>query len=117
MEDIEVGEWIRNKEGYIGKVEKINYDKQESQNYYICEKHNIMASSYKDKIINHSKNIIDLIEVGDYYNGIQVVHKLKNGKIQLSNGYLLSNEDIKKGDNLVTKEQFNSVKYVIQEEN
>lgn len=73
-EEIEVGEWIRSKDGFIGKVQKINYDNMEKSNYYICEKDNVMASNYLENITKHSKQLIDLIEVGDYVNGREVKH-------------------------------------------
>lgn len=62
-EEIEVGEWIRSKDGFIGKVQKINYDNIEKCNYYICEKDNVMASNYLENIAKHSKQLIDLIEI------------------------------------------------------
>lgn len=31
MEEIKVGEFIRNNEGFIGKIEKIIYDKQQTK--------------------------------------------------------------------------------------
>ena len=34
-EEIEVGEWIRSKDGFIGKVQKINYDNMEKSNYHL----------------------------------------------------------------------------------
>lgn len=71
-EKIEVGEWIRSKDGFIGKVQKINYDNMEKSNYYICEKDNVMASNYLENIAKHSKQLIDLIECGDYVNGYRV---------------------------------------------
>lgn len=71
-EEIEVGEWIRSKDGFIGKVQKINYDNMEKSNYYICEKDNVMASNYLENIAKHSKQLIDLIECGDYVNGYRV---------------------------------------------
>lgn len=71
-EEIEVGEWIRSKDGFIGKVQKINYDNMEKSNYYICEKDNVMASNYLENIAKHSKQLIDLIEVGDFVNGYRV---------------------------------------------
>ena len=71
----------------------------------------------KDEIINHSYNIIDLIEVGDYVDGLKVIniverlhgHKdivMTNGKFQ----WATSNDDydIK---SIVTKEQFEEVAY------
>lgn len=87
---IEVGEWIRSKDGFIGKVQKINYDNMEKSNYYICEKDNVMASNYLENIANHSKQLIDLIEVGDFVNGHKVKAIYLNGAtkyIKLDNAY------------------------------
>ena len=118
---IEIGEYIRSKEGFIGKVEDIIWDKQEEMNYYICEKDNVMAANYRYNILNHSKNIIELIEKGDYVNGDEVLDKyLFNGEkpvLETSgdgiNCKCLCNSDIK---SIVTREQFNSAKYIIPEE-
>lgn len=80
MEDkIEVGEWIRSKDGFIGKVQKIIYDNMEKSNYYICEKDNVMASNYLENIAKHSKQLIDLIEVGDIVNGYRVENVINEG--------------------------------------
>lgn len=68
---IEVGEYIRTKNGNIGKV--IDIDRR---NYWIdryIRKESGIPSEFlernseqlKNNIVNHSKNIIDLIEVGD----------------------------------------------------
>ena len=78
-EEIEVGEWIRSKDGFIGKVQKINYDNMEKSNYYICEKDNVMASNYLENIAKHSKQLIDLIEVGDFVNGYRVENVINEG--------------------------------------
>ena len=59
--EIEVGEYVRNKEGYIDIVEKvIEPDEYMPETYYCCK--SIMASSYKSEIVKHSKDIKDLIE-------------------------------------------------------
>lgn len=65
MEEIEVGDFVR-VNGIIGKVEQIG-----NSLFWIED-----GSSYSldDKSVNHSKNIIDLIEVGDYVNGEKVTH-------------------------------------------
>lgn len=64
MAEIEVGEYIRNKDGYIDKVKKIiETDEYMPEKYYCCDI--IMASSYKSDIVNHSKQLIDLVEFGD----------------------------------------------------
>lgn len=61
--DIEVGDYVRTKSG-IGKVEQIG-------NSLFCLED---GSSYSlsDKTIKYSKNIIDLIEVGDIVNGYRI---------------------------------------------
>lgn len=64
MEEIEVGDFVR-VNGIIGKVEQIG-----NSLFWIED-----GSSYSldDKSVNHSKNIIDLIEVGDYVNGERIL--------------------------------------------
>ncbi len=60
-DEIEVGEWIRNKDGYIDKVKKIiNPDEYMEEKYYCCE--STMASSYRSQIEKHSKDKIDLVK-------------------------------------------------------
>ena len=62
---IEVGEYVRIKSG------KIDIFKEKDENYMFarCEKNTYWILD----IINHSKNIIDLIEVGDYVNGERIL--------------------------------------------
>ena len=66
VEEIKVGEYVRTKEGIIDKIDAFNIN----TNIYHCEnglcidKENKIAVALKD--INHSKNIIDLIEVRRY---------------------------------------------------
>lgn len=141
MEDkIEVGEYVRTKDGFIGKVEDVDLDEQEGMNYYICEKDNGMASNYKANIIKHSKNIIKILESEDIVTLEYYVSKfrkrIKRRFEVFRAGNLISFNNIHcdflydlnkqkfldgKGFNpkikdTVTKEQFNSVKYVIPEE-
>ena len=124
MEDkIEVGEWIRSKDGFIGKVQKINYDNMEKSNYYICEKDNVMASNYLENIVKHSKQLIYLIEVGDIvkdkYNKYEVAF-VKNDKIYCNDYNLddslitLREQDIKA---ILTKEQMEANCYKVGGEN
>ena len=76
----------------------------------------------KDKIVNHSKNIIDLIEVGDYVNGREVKHiAMFEGfpdypkLIFVDNKHLIPGETAENKDikSIVTKEQYNSIEYVL----
>lgn len=72
-------------------------------------------------MVNCSFDIIDLIEVGDYVNGTEVVEKYldqKSKKWILKGGYhpdyaphiYYSNSEIK---SIVTKEQFESMEYEV----
>ena len=123
--EIEIGDWIRSKDGFIGKVRRITYDNMEKSNYYICEKDNVMASNYLENIAKHSKNIIDLIEVGDYVNGKKVKQiamfegfpdypkLIFTDKKYLIPGETIENKDIK---TIVTHEQFESIEYKVEED-
>lgn len=64
--DIEVGDYVRSRNGSIGKVTKIEDDK------YLYENKELIT--FIGNVVKHSKNIIDLIEVGDFVNGREVKH-------------------------------------------
>ena len=65
--DIEVGDYVRSRNGSIGKVTKIEDDK------YLYENKELIT--FIGNVVKHSKNIIDLIEVGDFVNGNIVTDK------------------------------------------
>jgi len=75
---IEVGEWIRTKQGYIAKVistdvyleldKPVNF-RQTSGNHYAGQ---ILFDEGDIEIAKHSKEIIGLIEVGDIVNGFKI---------------------------------------------
>ena len=73
-------------------------------------------SGHRKDIINASYNIMDLIEVGDYINGMKVTKicfDKDGGKILTVSCYLeLVNKDIK---SIVTKEQFEQMAYKVVE--
>ena len=69
MKDIEVGEYVRTKEGEIHKVIKIIEDDGD-WDYYCCGNN---VGYFAMDIANHSKQLIDLIEVGDIVNSCIVV--------------------------------------------
>lgn len=72
----------------------------------------------KSHIVKASNNIIDLIEVGDYVNGIRV-DVIENGQLFNYNSYdgwkvnitPIYNEKI----SIVTKEQFESISYRVED--
>ncbi len=121
--EIEVGEYIKTNEGIIGKIKRIEFDNiDKSLKWYVFDKKrpdmNIIDEVYINKpyIVKHSKNIIDLIEVGDFstisadgeeltieVDKIDYEHKLKNIA-----------DDIKI-KSIVTKEQFENIKYDVEE--
>lgn len=63
--DIEVGDYVRSRNGSIGKVTKIEDDK------YLYENKELIT--FIGNVVKHSKNIIDLIEVGDIVNGYKII--------------------------------------------
>lgn len=106
MEEIKVGEYIRTAKGEIGKVIDI------ANNFYYLD--NMLARTEKS-IVKHSKNIIDLIEPGDYVNGYLIIDKnnkiLKYEDADYINGINeISNSEIKL---IATKEQMASIEYKI----
>lgn len=108
------GMYVRTKEGLIDKV-IIDYKGCCNNPNCNC-KHVSCEHDYYDEenIIKASDNLIDLIEVGDYVNGLPVVHNAKkNGGniVILINGDAYNEEDIK---SIVTKEQFSSMKYEVE---
>ena len=113
MEDkIEVGEYVRTKFS-IGKVKSIGID--ESLIYF--KNYECLKCVDKKKIVKHSKNIIDLIEAGDYVNG-KYVYSVGTamGNLPIINhtdGTFTPSNMIK---SIVTHEQFESVEYKIKED-
>ena len=137
VDKIEQGEWLRTNTGEIGKVFKVELAKEEREKY----PNNPYKGYWRDKYVTdvrrgyctrqvikkHSKNIIDLIEVGDYVNGMLVVSvteiilddKSIKEKIVFVNRdenctlkpLQISNEDIK---TIVTKEKFASMEYRLE---
>lgn len=80
MEDIKVGEYVRTNRG-IGQVLEVKtvqpkmYGKHDmAYKIDICPRMYVTDTN----IIKHSKNIIDLIEVGDFVNGYLVIDTDKN---------------------------------------
>ena len=85
-------------------------------------KYNLPVSFQIDKIVKHSKQLIDLVEVGDIVNGMEVldIHKprdlWKPIEIRVDSRYtnFILAEDIK---TILTKEQFEANCYKVGEYN
>lgn len=101
---IEVNEYVRTDKGYIFKVD------EEKKNLQIA---NILDVEY-GKMIKHSKQLIDLIEIGDYVNG----HLVEEVRISCFDSSIFVHEyaielhenDIK---TILTKEQFEANCYKV----
>lgn len=121
---IEVGEYARNKEGKIFKIIDMYYSCIKNiDNEYIETTCVLTDIGYinKDEIVKHSKNIIDLIEVGDYVNGQKVI-ETDNCKGAMREVYVEGQNPEKdcgfyfeQIETVVTKEQFANIEYRLEE--
>lgn len=123
--EIEVGEYVRTKKGDISKVRYVDEenifleDSVWSKND-LYEKTDVLYFD-DEEIAKHSKNIIDLIDVGDYVNGCLIVKIYKDpfieGQINLWTNMLFPNKYYKEKITdknikaIVTKEQFYNKEY------
>lgn len=101
MVEIKVGEYVRTKKGIVYKAD---------QDYYLQNSIPIKFATFSDRVVKHSPNIIDLIEVGDYVNGLRIESFV--GNVIMTSGLMhgILVEDIK---SIVTKEAFKSVSYEV----
>lgn len=115
--EIEIGEYVRTKAGNIDKIKSIKQNEILFENSII----KYTEENIKNMVVKHSKDILDLIEVGDVlkikednsicYIGLEkdettltyqeIIDEIKNNKIKLLA--------------IVTKEQFRSIEYKIEE--
>lgn len=110
--EIKVGEYVRFRNGNIDKVTHIEEDTNKMWFDNTSGRKTIIS------IVKHSKNIIDLIEVGDYVNGEKVYERFES-KLYLEGDtgeiFIMSDgtpdEDI---ETIVTKEQFESISYKVE---
>lgn len=138
MSKIEVGEYVRIKDCRFGiKIAKVTKILEKDpcyknmQIYKIDSSHKYSYGSYisheiyKEDIIKHSSNIIDLIEVGDYVNGerVEAVDYTEDeqgnyidvlGTMEIEDDFaypiILRNEDI---NSIVTHQQFKEMEYKV----
>lgn len=126
MDEIKVGEYVR-----LARCQGINKIIDIDEDGFVILDDNI-ADEYGDEcchispqdadkeILKHSFNIIDLIEIGDFVNGMKVndISKIQrfNKPIQkclwanINDGYDIINEEIK---TILTKEQMEANQYVV----
>lgn len=110
MEELQVGDYTRSTDGEISKLlYKTKYDNGVDR--YVFE-NDVGMSNPEYYIVKHSKNKIDLIEIGDYANG-EYVYELGNSEngdkwVHTLNGHLYYEKDIKI---IWTKEQLKTIEY------
>ena len=106
---LKVGMYVRTDNGIIGKIyEKIGdmFTYKDSNRDYIT--YGLLHS----EIIKASYNIIDLIEVGDYVNGLPVIF-VEEDRVDIGQAedyFWLKNQHIK---SIVTKEQMKQMEYKV----
>ena len=125
MEDkIEVEEYVRNESGYIHKVDSFdkltNFFKDEDSKLKEWVGEDVWGNTIAEKIVKHSKNIIALIEIGDYVNGHLIVNEIYGEDdnelyFEIEGGFnkakYIGEKDIK---SIVTKEQFEDMEYKVE---
>lgn len=118
MEEIEVGEYVRTPNNGIFIISHINLDFDDSSinKVMLCQNERVSFTSIDIiKKLKHSKNIIDLIEVGDYVNGKLIHHtdiRKNSAYIYYGNGKTFVDYQIK---SIVTKEQFADIEYKLED--
>lgn len=108
------GMYVRTEEE-ISKIEWITFQQWEGLDntiearFKLENKENLRYPQDNFKV---SENLIDLIQVGDYVNGYKVTHVYPNLiKVDSADIWEIHTQDIK---SIVTKEQFESMKYIVE---
>lgn len=127
--EIKIGEYVRTKNGIIDEIVNIEYAGsgirycgERLENTIIILKGDILSEFRinRNDIVKHSKNIVDLIEVGDYVNGYRIDNIIEGVLVNRANGIDRSgvltpvaqyNNDIK---TILTKEQYTQNCYKVE---
>ena len=112
--EIEVKDYVRTRAGHFYKVTKIDENGLIYWNKIQC---GWSMKQLKDIVVKHSKNIIDLVEVGDLIKTNEektIIHIYDIDVLEAVK------EDIEEGhftiETIVTHEQFASIEYKIEED-
>ena len=121
--EIEIGDYVRNEDGYIWQIKET----KDLDNIFIDEDEKVKEIAgetvFGDDVIveitKHSKNIIDLIEPGDYVNGYYT-RKIANYNNELCAFDLNTMQwtpltEIDVFYSIVTHEMFESIEYKVEE--
>lgn len=121
MEELEVGEYIRTKDGIIAKITDIVKEycidcDEDVFDLYNGPMMEIPWEHIKEYVIKHSKIISEVVEVGDYVNG-KLIHKIDKGQnycyLYYGNCKTFVSYQIK---TILTKEQYMQNCYKVEEE-
>ena len=127
---LEPNMYVKTKDGYIDKILLVDYAEEKRQKYpnhpskkYWRDKILLLKAGYwrtTQNIIKASHNIIDIVQVGDYVNGLKVTlinePSMANCYKRIvyaedRKGYLIETFTENEIKSIVTKEQFESIKY------
>lgn len=114
--EIKIGDFYRTAKGLIRQVKAIKSGKRR----FTRTTETLINGVHKpEDIVKHSKNIIDLIEVGDYVNGERVLC-FRNNDCDYDIGTEYNDEfgeyfgfDLESIKSIVTKEQFANMEYKV----
>ena len=137
---LEVGMYVRTDDGYIAKYDNSKHNCSGKYYGFASTIRDLRWEEYDDdcflweselkNIIKASNNIIDLIEVGDYVNGNEVMEAdwiNENGEYEEGLAFpMYASDDLDVIENwlplrcvdiksIVTKEQFESISYRVEE--
>ncbi len=125
MEDIEIGEYVRTKNKGIKRIDRIDNNKTVNKYLYFTGIEDFEGKEYgiikTIEIVKHSKQLIDLIECGDFVNKYRVENVINEGPCPSgkcvdidsskdSSECTLWEEDIQ---TILTKEQFEANCYKV----
>ena len=113
---LEVGMYVRTKDGIIAKVDYIDddtifFDKDLYRNY--CDSIDFLEKDNLERIVKASFSIIDLIEEEDFVNEemIAKIKEDKDGKYLVTmNNNVIRNQGI---ESILTKEQMEQMAYKV----
>lgn len=115
---MEVNDYVRTEWGDIERIVRVDNDNIIVEIEEDEDGRTYSKMCYKEDIIKSSPNIIDILEVGDYVNGLKVIQMYSpEGKytlwIKLSDNTFIDNsEEIK---SIATKEQFKNIEYEVKQ--
>ena len=112
MAEIKVGEYVRTERGVIGRLKKqytfghgVTYPEPQEWILDVNGIEYVANEAQYETIVKHSKQLIDLVEVGDYVNGkkVEKINQYKDSKSIIALIGIIDEKDIK---TILTKEQF-----------